>query len=111
MIRTVQSAGFILFLKQDNKNLFLLLQYRGGHWYFPKGKIDPHETKEEAAVRELKEETGLEATILPGFQESFSYTFTDYDHQKTHKTVFFFIAQTTSKTIQLSDEHIASAWL
>jgi 8-oxo-dGTP diphosphatase len=32
-------------------------------WSFPKGKVDPGETDEHAAVREVREETGFECTL------------------------------------------------
>lgn len=35
-----------------------------GDWVFPKGHIEPGESLEEAAIREIREETGLEATVL-----------------------------------------------
>jgi 8-oxo-dGTP diphosphatase len=37
--------------------------YGGYVWTFPKGGADPGETPEEAAVREVREETGYEARI------------------------------------------------
>lgn len=111
-MRSVQSAGFILFNRQDGIPYYLLLQYRGGHWDFPKGKIDPGETKEQAALRELEEETGLQnATIMPNFLGNFAYTFVDYDHVTTHKTVFFFLAETEDTAIRLSHEHKDHTWL
>ncbi|GAC1486123.1 MAG: hypothetical protein NVS1B13_13410 [Flavisolibacter sp.] len=41
----------------DNKILFI---YRRGKWDLPKGKLDPGEALAECAVREVREETGLE---------------------------------------------------
>lgn len=35
-----------------------------GEWVFPKGWIDPGETPQEAALREVREETGLRAEIV-----------------------------------------------
>lgn len=37
----------------------ILLMFRRGFWDLPKGKLDPYETLEECALREVKEETGL----------------------------------------------------
>lgn len=37
-----------------------------GPWCFPKGRVDPGETHEQAALREVKEEAGLSASIVPG---------------------------------------------
>jgi len=35
-----------------------------GYWALPGGRMDPGETIEQTVVREVKEETGLEATIV-----------------------------------------------
>lgn len=37
----------------------ILLMFRRGHWDLPKGKLDPGETPEVCALREITEETGL----------------------------------------------------
>ncbi len=42
----------------------LLMIYRRGKWDLPKGKLDPGETMEQCAVREVMEETGLQAVEL-----------------------------------------------
>lgn len=55
------SAGGIVF--KDNKVL-LTKHSQNKHWSFPKGLIDPGQTPQEAAVREVREEGGVEAEIL-----------------------------------------------
>lgn len=105
------SAGIVVFNKKDERIEYLLLHYERGHWDFPKGHIEKGESKEDAAHRELKEETGLEAAILPGFEYSFSYIFTNPHHELAKKTVYFFTGPAHSTDVTLSFEHIGFKWL
>jgi mutator protein MutT len=104
------SAGIIIYKKENNTILYLLLQYGAGHWDFPKGKIEAGETKQEAALRELKEETNLTAQIDNAFEETIQYIFM-YNHEKTTKTVYFFTGQALTTDVKLSHEHTDYAWL
>ena len=47
-----------------NENNELLMIFRRGFWDLPKGKLDEGETIETCAVREIKEETGLQQVQL-----------------------------------------------
>jgi len=109
-MKKIVSAGFALFCREGDVLEYLLLHYVGGHWGFPKGKIEPGESKRQAALRELKEETGLSAQIHEGFEQSLAYFFSDRG-ARVHKTVHFLVAETTSKHVILSHEHIGFAWL
>lgn len=54
---TVFSSGYIVFRRKE-KLQFLLMKHRD-RWDLPKGHLDEGETKAQAALRELKEETGI----------------------------------------------------
>jgi len=56
----IRAAGGIV----NNSEGRLLFIYRRGSWDLPKGKIDPGETVEQAALREVREETGLQRLEL-----------------------------------------------
>lgn len=111
-MQILESAGVIIYRETDESLEYLIINHENGdHWDFPKGKIEPGESKKEAAMRELKEETNLSATLLDGFETTFSYFFTDHDGQKCKKTVTFFAGQAGDEPVRLSYEHVDYAWL
>ncbi len=56
MVALLDSKGNLLLLKRAEH------QHCGGFWSFPGGKVEAGELPLQAAMRELKEETGLDAT-------------------------------------------------
>lgn len=60
----VHAAGGVLWKVDDGARTVLLVHRpKYGDWTFPKGKLEPGETDEEAAHREVLEETGLECEL------------------------------------------------
>src|SRR5262245_1516651 len=51
------------FVVHEGRTL-LLLHRKLGKWFPPGGHIDPHELPDQAAIREVREETGLEVELL-----------------------------------------------
>lgn len=84
--RPAVTADTVLFGTKNNQ-LYVLLIERGsepfkGMWAFPGGFIDEDETIEECALRELKEETGLEDILLEQF-----YTFSEPGRDPRGRTI------------------------
>ncbi len=73
-------------------------------WEFPGGKVEPGETKENALIREIKEE--LEAEIK--VQQLFDVV--EYDYPKFHMTMHCYICALLSKNFILK-EHEDARWL
>lgn len=70
--------------------ILLISVLEGKRWQLPKGHIEPGETPEEAAVREVREETGVTGRVrapLPGVE----YWFVDGGRLRVHKTVDYFL--------------------
>ena len=106
-----RSAGIILFRKEGNKKLFLLLHYPSGHWDFVKGRIEKGEDEMQAAIRETREETGIiDINFIEGFKEKIHYTYL-HDNKVIKKEVVFFLGITYSSQVIISDEHIDHIWL
>jgi len=58
-------AGSITFRQSVNEILYLVISSSdGAHWVFPKGHIEPNESPEETALRELREEAGIIGEIV-----------------------------------------------
>jgi 8-oxo-dGTP pyrophosphatase MutT (NUDIX family) len=51
----------------ENEKGEILFMFRRGKWDLPKGKLDPGETLEECALREVEEETGVRHLKLEKF--------------------------------------------
>ena len=89
----------------------LLIKHLKGHWAFPKGHADPDEKPIEAAMRELKEETGLIISRFlerAPFQESYVFR---SGQLSIHKTVIYFAAEVEGD-IMLQEEEIEDyKWL
>lgn len=68
-------------------------EYRGNlGWSFPKGWIDEGEKLEEAAVREVREEGGVEAKVIKKLS-TFKIFFTDQDGEKIMKFITYFLME------------------
>ena len=63
--RPVQAAGGVVLRRLDGGPVEVALIHRPAYddWTLPKGKLNPGETHEEAALREVKEETGLDCRL------------------------------------------------
>lgn len=108
-----RSAGTVVFRREDGEISYLLLHYatESRHWDFPKGKIEKGEFAHQAAVREVREETGItDLHLLDGFQVEISYYFTR-DKQVIYKEVVFFLAETRTAEVRISHEHIGFRWV
>ncbi|MGH8765989.1 MAG: dihydroneopterin triphosphate diphosphatase [Burkholderiales bacterium] len=94
---------------------------RPGYWQSVTGSLDrPDEPPEQAASRELREETGIEAQAQQLRRWPLAYTFEIYAHWRhrfaagaIHNTEHVFslcLAQQAPVTLA-ADEHVASTWL
>jgi 8-oxo-dGTP pyrophosphatase MutT (NUDIX family) len=91
--RTEVSAGGVVYRREDGKVQILLAARRTRRgdlaWGLAKGGIEPDETPEEAAVREVREETGIDAVIEASLGET--RYFYIWEEVRVRKTVHFFL--------------------
>ena len=87
----ISGCGGVVFA--EDKILFIL---KNDKWDLPKGKIDGSETKEETALREITEETGLVKTdleIVEKLPTTYYYKIID-GVKRLKKTNWFFVKYT-----------------
>ncbi len=100
-----KSCGGIIFYKtKQNTKILLVKNNNGRYWSFPKGHIEQGETEQETAIREIKEETGLDVTLVNNFREISEYC----PFGKIRKRVVFFLARAFTDNVKIQEEEIDS---
>jgi 8-oxo-dGTP pyrophosphatase MutT (NUDIX family) len=79
-------------------------------WTLPKGTPNPRETREETALREVREETGLEVRIIRPFDD-IAYSFIQ-GRTRIAKTVYYFLMIPTGGDLERHDHEFAEVrWI
>ncbi len=97
---------------RNSKNEVLIVQrpdttYYAGYWEFPGGKIDPHETPEQALCREIKEEINLiihEKDLTP-------IAFTTHQYSHAHVTILLFNCTVFKGELQMNEGQPGYVWI
>jgi 8-oxo-dGTP pyrophosphatase MutT (NUDIX family) len=92
--RQEHSAGGVVVRPSPDHNepLFLLIQDSYGNWGFPKGHVEPGERTDAAAVREVREETGLGPLTVVGPIDTIDWWFR-FRGRLIHKVCAFFLME------------------
>lgn len=70
-----KSCGAVVYRNAGDEMEILLIRHKnGGHWAFPKGHVENHETEAETALREIWEETGLHVELDTGFRKTVTFS-------------------------------------
>lgn len=106
------SAGVIIYRKTNEGLKFLLLYYGGRYWGFPKGKLDSGERSFKAALREVREETGIRPKDLhfgEVFKISDNFGFSRKG-KEVDKTVTYYLARSKTSRVMISEYHQGYGW-
>lgn len=93
-MREENSAGGVVFYH----NRVLLLRKKRGYWVLPKGRIEAGEDMKTAALREVREESGVQAVIVKYVGE-INYTYKNQwtNYEWVVKRVCWFLMKTQSR--------------
>jgi 8-oxo-dGTP pyrophosphatase MutT (NUDIX family) len=89
------SAGGVVYRFDDGRPLFLLIRDSYANWGFPKGHLERGEAPETAAVREVREETGLAGVESRGVIETIDWYFR-FRGRLIHKVCHFYLMESAT---------------
>ncbi|MGH7809236.1 MAG: divalent cation tolerance protein CutA [Candidatus Binatia bacterium] len=112
-IRTVKevSAGGVIYRKNPD-NLEIALIHVRSRWGLPKGHIEEGERVDEAALREVREETGLEGKLvrkLGDIRYSYRDKSKDGEPIRIYKRVFFYLMRYVRGDVRDHDHEVDDA--
>lgn len=102
-----RACGVIPYRKTGEGIRYLVLLQTNGFWSFPKGHMELFESETDTALRELKEETGLDARLNPAFREMVSYPMS----QGKTKQVVIFPGEVTGQITLQQSEAVQYRWV
>lgn len=106
------SAGGVTFRLNDSETQVAIVSVNPSRrWQLPKGIIDAGETEEQAAVREVREEAGIDCEILEKIETVEYWYFASQKGERVryHKFVHFFLLKYLSGDVADHDHEIAEA--
>ena len=106
------SAGGVVYRLHSGHAVFLLIRDSYQTWGFPKGHLESGERAEDAALREVREETGIDDLALRGQIETIDWYFR-FRGQLIHKVCHFYLMETTqaSTNPQQAEGITACRWV
>ena len=111
MIKTESAGGVVI----NKKRRVLVVSQRGTSWSLPKGHIDPGETKLEAAIREIEEESGIRRlTFIKelGFYSRYKIGLRTKEDMGELKTIHMFLFTTDEDRLRPIDpNHPEAKWV
>lgn len=105
----IEAAGGVV----ANEAQHVLAIFRRGYWDLPKGKIEPGEATEVAAVREVEEETGLQEVELIDSLAITYHTYRDKKEARILKRTFWYSMRSNQKELipQLEEDIEQAVWM
>ncbi|MEK6409323.1 MAG: NUDIX hydrolase [Acidobacteriota bacterium] len=106
------SAGGVAFREQDGQlEVALISVGRDNRWQLPKGVVDKNESTEDAAVREVREEAGVETEVVDRIDKVEYWYFAKEQGGRVryHKFVYFYLLRYKSGDVSGHDDEVNEA--
>ena len=106
------SAGGVVVRLEATEPRYLLIRDSYANWGFPKGHVEPGERPDEAALREVREETGLGGLSIRGAIDTIDWYFR-FRGRLIHKVCHFYLMDTAESATapQRAEGITACQWM
>ncbi|MBR6791208.1 MAG: NUDIX domain-containing protein [Oscillospiraceae bacterium] len=106
-----RSCGAVVYCRQDHDIKYLLVCERSGFWVFPKGHMEAGESEQQTALREVKEETGLDITFIAGFRAEDEHDLAREGRPDVIKQTVYFLAEYKDQSFIPQESEISKIML
>lgn len=106
------SAGGVAYRKRAGRiEIALISVGDDGRWQLPKGLVDKGESTEQAAVREVREEAGIQAEVVQRIDKVEYWYFGNEEGRRVryHKLVYFYLLRYVSGDVGDHDWEVNDA--
>ncbi|MDI6894474.1 MAG: NUDIX domain-containing protein [Bacillota bacterium] len=108
MRREFSAGGVVYRFRNAHDPEFLLIRDAWGRWTLPKGLIEKGEKPLQAALREVREETGIQVAPA-GDLDRIHYFYRDPAGELVYKTVYYFLMEAAGGAVSPQLEEISDA--
>lgn len=103
-----KSCGAVVYTWQNDLPLYVIIRSVNGFFGFPKGHMEADETETETALREIKEETGLSVSLIPGFRTEDEHLIPFTHKDPVMKHIVYFLAEYENQPLKAQEEEISA---
>ena len=105
-----KTCGAIVFTYENGIRKYVIIRETGinqGYCGFPKGHMEAGETEQDTAIREVKEETGLDVELLDGFRQVDEHFLAREGRPNDKKTNVYFLAEFHDQELKAQESEVS----
>jgi 8-oxo-dGTP pyrophosphatase MutT (NUDIX family) len=110
-VEQVSAGGVVFRGSGSDAEIVIIKTVPEDRWQLPKGLIDRGETAEQAALREVREESGIDAELVAPIERIQYWFVAAYsgERRKYHKFVHFFLMRFAGGDVSRHDDEVSEA--
>jgi len=106
-----KSCGAVVFTRENGTLQYVIIRSPEGICGFPKGHMEDEETEQETALREIKEETGLNVVLVDGFRITDEHPHIREGRKPVLKKIVYFLAEFKGQSLVAQENEVSEIGL